>query len=121
MYQIAMSVVHDLADDEKYDSDSFVHGIPDLGVGLKATIQYCRAIEQQLGVAFTTSTSTDWVMDLDSPLYYKAEASMQSPGRGPATIYVELQTSPTRDNPEEIVHMMQVMAKFTNPDLYYSV
>lgn len=119
MYQLVMSTIHDEAQYQKYDSDSVVHGIPDLATATKALVQYCRSLSNAYGIDFVMQHGAD--PGEDSPTILGMWAPFPTVDKGMGAVYVEVQETKARDDVEEIVHMMRVNAKWANPDQYYTV
>ncbi len=114
MYQIVMSLIHDLDIDQQYDADSVVTGIPDLGTALQSVIVYTRNLNRTLGwqFIFTDNQPDDSPEDVPFRVH---TGPYTSPGRhGPATCYIEVQRTKVRTDPEEIVRHLVVASKFTS-------
>lgn len=106
MFQLTMSHLHDDPTKQKHDSDSSVGHIEDGLVALTAFQRYVEQLSNNYGIKF------DIEVPLEPNCLLNAKATM-SGMRGTSLIEVTLSSPESQDDPERIVELMRLRAKYT--------
>jgi hypothetical protein len=106
MFQLTMSHLHDDPTKQKHDSDSCVPNIEDGLVALSAFQLYLEQLSNSYGVKF------DVEVPLEPNCLLNATAKL-SGMHGTSLIEVTLSNPAPQDDPERIVELMRLKAKYT--------
>lgn len=112
MFQIAMSHIHHLSEDERYDTDTSVPNIGDGLVAIQAFWTYLDRLQQDFGIKFELY-DPERSGAIDDGIVLAARAEFPN-SHGGADIWVELQKPAPNNDVERIMTLLRTRSRYTN-------